>query len=537
MSSQPLGRLQHIPWEVIKSVLQFAQLPDLLALTHSCRYFRDLASSDIALQYIIEAHFAGAHVLASEFLGDGGHGRLATETSLKDKLELLRRRENAWATLQPNTRETIDLTFRHGNLHGLRSGVLELGRAPEDSFLHTNHPPASSLKYALLSEGQQRFAWKDWIPEDEYGRICGTCVAFHESDLLVVVTTADESMVDFTSQSVVHFVQLTTGLPHPQAPTPHLETIAHRGAAFVSSSVLVVLNWMTGTITLNHPFQGPRSGLHFISLTTLLLGRPDALEIWDIKPVPRHIGSLSFPLVVQDGFSPDRDCAFTVVHIHGEPSPLQAMQSHHSVPSPTVRDDPEKTLITFAVIVKGSTFIFVSRRNGLLVAAESLRVVQTADGEQRPTLSYSEWAPNIVRWIPAADLNIQWSMRHHGQRMVLSPPPSSFRNVPFILYDFNLYHVKKWTSKMSQDPSTEWTVPLPFWWKTPSFLPRSPRVVYSSAAGLPFAEEVPEMPYVCYQSEEHFHYGGVWMDGEHVVGLKYSGHLLTSVDILHFGGN
>ncbi|KAJ8515912.1 hypothetical protein ONZ45_g6720 [Pleurotus djamor] len=457
---------------------------------------------------------------------------------LKDRLDRLRRRENAWATLQPHTRVTIKPPFLFGSLHGLRSGVLELGRATPISYRQYPSPPAKSLKYALLSKGEPCVVWKDWIPLDEDGTLSRTCVALHESDLLVVVTsTAIDPLVSHY-KSYVHFAQLTTSLPHPQATIPHIEVITYYGAPWISSSVLgshvallytfnagaydrlVVLNWMTGDIILNRPFQNPRTGVHFISLTTLLLGRSKGLEIWDITARPRCIGILSFPLLKQKG----RGMAFRIAHIHGEPSPSQGTHSQASVPPLAVRDDPEKTLITSTVVINGfSKFLFVARRCGLLVAAEKLRTMATeeenSNSQAQLAIPYSEWAPNIVRWIHANELNIQWSMRHHGQRMILSPSYSDGRDHTLLLYDFNPYHVKKWTSKKALDNSTTWTAP-PSWWDDSSVLPGSPLVVHNSTSGLPFDDTVPEMPYVCYQSEEYFNYKAVWMDGEHIVGVK-----------------
>ncbi|KAJ8496652.1 hypothetical protein ONZ45_g12379 [Pleurotus djamor] len=552
MQSQPLGLLR-IPWEVIKIALQLSQVPDLLAFTNSCRHLRDLASSDIEIQYMIEAYFAGAHVLAREGLDSGdGSLRVSTEISWKDKLDLLRRRENSWDALRPTSRHSVKLKFDFGNLHGLRNGVLELGRSSPFFSQQNYHPPALSVKYALLSTKAQGFSWKEWKQESGDGRISGTCVALHESDLLVVVTSTYD-LIAFESRSCAHFVQISTGLPHPQATTQHLEAFTHFGNPSISSSVLgthvallyafkptedfddllLVLNWMTGKTILKHPFLSPRSGLGFISPTTLLLGCSDGLEIWDIEPSPRCIGTLSFPSLN------DHDAYYEVMHVHGEPSPSQSIQPHSSVIPPALRDDPEKALITFVVLINRSKFFFVARRSGLVAAAESLRMMETIDDDvddisKLPEIPYSEWAPNVVRWIHANEHVVQWSMRHHGQRMIVNPRYSE--DHPLLLYDFNLYHVKKWTSKQALDETSKWAAPPPLWWnKSPLVLPTSPLVVYRSTAGLPFTDQVPEMPYVCYQSEEHFGYQGVWMDGEHIVGLKFVGRHLDTVDILYLG--
>ncbi|KAJ8488114.1 hypothetical protein ONZ45_g14078 [Pleurotus djamor] len=469
MKSQPLGLLR-VPWEVIKIALQLSEVPDLLAFIHSCRHLRDLASSDIEIQYMIEAFFAGAHVIAKEELDGDGRPRLSEEISLKDRLDLIRRRENSWDTLRPTSRQSLKLKFDFGNVHGFRNGVLELGRSSPFFYQQNDYPPALSLKYALLSTKGRGLSWKEWKEESGGGRISGTCVALHESDLLVVVTSTDDPAA-FDSRSCVHFVQLTTGLPHPQVTAQHLEVVTHFGTPSISSSVLGAHVALLYTFEPTEDFDDLLLVLNWMTGKTIL-----------------------------------------VMHIHGEPSPSQSIEPHSSAIPPALRDDPEKALISFVVLINRSKFFFVARRSGLVAAAESLRMMEMVNDDvddisKLPDIPYGEWAPNNVRWIHANEHVVQWSMRHHGQRMVVNPRYSE--DHPLLLYDFNPYHVKKWTSKQALDESSKWAAPPPFWWnKSPLVLPTSPLVVYRSTTGLPFTDQVPEMPYVCYQSEERFIYQG-----------------------------
>ncbi|KAJ8514118.1 hypothetical protein ONZ45_g8264 [Pleurotus djamor] len=169
-----------IPWDVLKHILRRAQIPDLLALISTCRQFYVL-SSDVTIQYAVEAYLAGAKEITYDLVP--GNVDALTKTSLPERLNLLRHLEEAWRSLSPTSWEKIDVSHETSEFHGLSGGVLEVGEA---SYLGDGSTAA--VNYALLPGlGLSHTGWT-WKRLDVGGTICSTAISLYENYLIGAIT-------------------------------------------------------------------------------------------------------------------------------------------------------------------------------------------------------------------------------------------------------------------------------------------------------------------------------------------------------------
>ena len=91
--------------ELLIEILTYLPVTDLLSMQHTCRSMRNIIDGTVYLQYILRTHINGV----DDFL--------PPQFSYSERLELLRRHEQSWNTLQVNllTECTTNFTSTYGN--------------------------------------------------------------------------------------------------------------------------------------------------------------------------------------------------------------------------------------------------------------------------------------------------------------------------------------------------------------------------------------------------------------------------------------
>lgn len=169
-----------------------------------------------------------------------------------------------------------------------------------------------------------------------------------------------------------------------------------------------------------------------------------------------------------------------------------------------------------AMMQFGHTFTFLIHRSALL------ELFRSAPATAVP---WSQWGPNISRWLPADGLPTRWITTTSGQRCVsiMEDAPSSPSE--YYVFDFNPHSVRVALMEGVKAYMTE----------------EDRRMVCTSSTTIDpafaFAEEVSScLPYVVTESKERYAFDGVLLDEERVLGI-YTDQLdrIRAVEVHYFG--
>jgi hypothetical protein len=106
-----------LPSEILTTILANLSLHSLLTCRQTCKKFKELYDSSSQLQYIAELEIAG--------MKDNPYCSM----SVSERLELLRKREDAWAALQPDFSATISIPKPPAGIYDVTPNIYLLGVA------------------------------------------------------------------------------------------------------------------------------------------------------------------------------------------------------------------------------------------------------------------------------------------------------------------------------------------------------------------------------------------------------------------------
>ena len=210
-----------------------------------------------------------------------------------------------------------------------------------------------------------------------------------------------------------------------------------------------------------------------------------------------------------------------------EPNPTGSCPSASPAPSDRpFRDKAEDAVIIFNVLIDNYVgmhqFTFVVHRRTLLghiPAAHRARAPFCSAPEPAPPLvhvPWSAWGPTATRWFSGSSTSMTWITTTTGQRAVSLEDRMP---TPIIVRDFNPYAVRATCAlaAASGEPQRgDWSMQLPNGNRKTLKLNES-----LFTAGPIFKEDVrSSLPFVETVTQDEYHYDGVMMDGESVLGLE-----------------
>ena len=220
----------------------------------------------------------------------------------------------------------------------------------------------------------------------------------------------------------------------------------------------------------------------------------------------------------------------SVVHIscRTEPNPAGSCPPASSAPSDRpFREKAEDAIIMFAVyidhhVLDTGRFTFVVHRRALLghvpAAHHACAPFCSAPEPALPLVHvpWSAWGPTATRWFVGDPSSMAWITTTTGQRIVTLEARTP---TPIVVRDFNPYTVRATRALAAANGGSRqgnWSMQLPNGnWKT---LKVKDSVL---AAGPLFKEDVrSSLPYVETVTQGEYHYDGVMMDDERILGVK-----------------
>ncbi|TFK32995.1 hypothetical protein BDQ12DRAFT_739070 [Crucibulum laeve] len=199
--------LSELPNEIIIDVLVNAGTASIRSCARTNRTFRDIVLQSIELQYL----------LALERTGMNDNPKC--KRPIHERLELLTRREEAWATFKYNFRTTIAVPQQSSGLYDVSCGSLFL------AFREGLQDKALGIQYVRLPSMQnEQPAWRSV----KIGmRILEFVTSVREHDLIVLVVSAPDIINPSTSNIDVIFIRYSTGEYHniPKNHTLHICSI------------------------------------------------------------------------------------------------------------------------------------------------------------------------------------------------------------------------------------------------------------------------------------------------------------------------
>lgn len=160
------ANITDVPPELIERIIYCISVLDSTALTRVCRYLRDSTVSSPLYRYKRKLYLSASQ------------NNRNSELSIAERLDLLTRREDAWANMRPDFISIIDIPFTPGGLYDLSNGKYFLGDA---SRLHLSYIELPKKKDDPPPQ------WKNFDMHN--GReILDFAVAEDEHDLLAAVT-------------------------------------------------------------------------------------------------------------------------------------------------------------------------------------------------------------------------------------------------------------------------------------------------------------------------------------------------------------
>lgn len=168
-----------LPTELIERILILLPPLDLLSVNLTSRFFRNVVSSSILIQYVISLKLADVE------------DNPRSHHSVLERRDLLKKREEAWFNLTPTAKRTVDCNFVSSGLYDLVSGIYVLGDTSRTSLHYIHLPQSSSLnpEWQIFDANDGR-----WIVDFGLG--------IEEHDLIATVT----SYVSLITISLVNFL-------------------------------------------------------------------------------------------------------------------------------------------------------------------------------------------------------------------------------------------------------------------------------------------------------------------------------------------
>jgi len=275
------------------------------------------------------------------------------------------------------------------------------------------------------------------------------------------------------------------------------------------------------------PKPGAYTDFTFLSQDTLVMPniRDNTVEVTkviiDSDDTPRLM-----PLCVLHLPPLARSASIDFLSCYAEPNPTGS--GPVSIPSTSgrpFRDKAEDAIIIFDVSYHPSGnewFTFIVHRRALFAhipAAHRVSAPFCSATDHMPApvhVPWSAWGPAATRWFEGEHTSTVWITRTAGQRAVTL---ENRMPTPIIVRDFNLYAVRAARALMvasGQSHQGNWC----------KRLPNGNRMTLKVedtllAAGSIFKEDVrSSLPYVENVTQNEYHYGGIMIDNERILGLE-----------------
>ncbi|KAJ7135496.1 hypothetical protein C8R43DRAFT_1021276 [Mycena crocata] len=411
-------RLLDVLPELLIQILFFLDLDDLHSCRQTCRFLSDVIETSIEIQYLM------ARLTAQ--VADNPSSTLPAS----ERLALLHAREDAFALVNPSWACSIPVTFVASGLYELSAGFFFLGEDPRKALRYIELPSEQSA-----SPPQ----WERITLSSPQSTIIDFGLAIEEHDLIVIATYTP---IFGTNQGLVNMEcrAMSTHLPHPQAQKTIEVHTSHWGIPniileIVGDHIVLVVSY-AHTITPDHVYvyewrtaklkmtieADCRTYFGAVFLTPEILMLPNTitatLELWTI-PSEQTTPTLTLHLPhLLPGMR------IRLMTARGEPNPsLSKLRKLERVPFHSTAED---SIIVFHIKFLGPEFLLFIHRRALL------RLLESHDTGE--SCSYTEWGPDICRWLNAAGMITDWITMTSGQRCVLLPARAS---ASFYILDFN----------------------------------------------------------------------------------------------------
>ncbi|KAJ4490590.1 hypothetical protein J3R30DRAFT_106448 [Lentinula aciculospora] len=531
-------QLTDLPTELIVLILSHLPASDLLACNLVNRPIYTVISNSVFLQYSIELYKACTLDNKSCTL------------SYLEKLEMLRRREEAWSNCKPTFDRVVPLNFTPGSVYDFSNAVYLLGDYTRQRlhYLHLPKHPDEVPQWSVF-------------PSNDNRHIVDFGLNLQEHDLIALVTAELQTYSSSPSMLSIDLSlrQFSTGNYHPLAKVPSIPIVVSElrwGSPSVnleivgkhlvlvttfwrnpnSKCTVNVYEWETGKMVMINGNPESYSGVVFVSENIILLPNTEtrALELWKIPgpnedPPSAPLRQLALPRLMPQNI-------LRFISCRGEPNPIVINNQTHS-DRPFHYDPPESVLLlhlrVHGIHLSSLFTIFIHRRSLLNLLPPHAPFV---DIDIEKPVPWAEWAPPITFCIDlGGGAPSRWITTTCGQRFVVLPGPGDdpdeldtheddLRRKPraIVVFDFNPHNIRKAEIELEADPNLSKVVN------------REKKVMDAQEI---FAEEIVSyLPYVVTATAKRYRLDGVLMDEDRVLGLQtdVDGHI-KYVEVFHFG--
>ncbi|KAM6497491.1 hypothetical protein JOM56_007964 [Amanita muscaria] len=417
------------------------------------REFNAIIQSSTSVQYYLACKAAGVI--------DNPQSPL----SYAERLEALRKWEDAWRKLTPVFETTIKVIDQPWTLFELTAGNYFLSDRNGKDLYYCRLPSSPQ-------DNPQWFSIPGYGPGQSWsGSIIGMSLAVYEHDLVVnIISSEVGDQADMKRHSLdLVLLKLSTGEYHPLARHPliHVQRspsarpynvvkIVGDNLALVvhdqDGGKLFIFDWKTGHKRLQHTATEnayDNSVPVFVSPELLLVPNRtlSRFEVWHLFPShpnsnpPVQILSLQLPAI-------SHNYSIFSIYCNGEPSPL--LHSMPYFPPRPFFPSSENSIITVNLCLEffvggvRHTYTLIMHRRALLDMIQKLKPPSLLEQQE-------DWGPPVSRWLKVNETYTAGFCQSTGQKYVfLDPNPRDKRKSMICVADFNLHNVRRNAEMMAQ---------------------------------------------------------------------------------------
>ncbi|KAJ7192325.1 hypothetical protein GGX14DRAFT_595855 [Mycena pura] len=514
------SRLLTLPSELILACLAHLPFSDLTScLKVGNRFLRDIILTSVLIRYRLELERYGVEETAA----------LTSHLVISDRIQELRNREANWLNFTPRSRYTISVDFKTTSIYDLVSDVYLVGDTAD---------PTTGLCKALKYIHTSGTETPQWNRIDIGKPIIDFGLALEEHDLLAAVTYTPQPGNPHMHSVDVLLLSFSAGSSHRLAthPTLHLQDVElDRGRPSITIEIvgrhlaislmywqdedrdndcLYLYDWQRGVLKIvRPPLSVNTTGLVFLAVDILLV--PSAADgTLDVFRIPESgsdalvLYSFSLPLL-------QPDTPMSVFQCHAAPNPRTARHTARA----TFTAHPADALI-FVSFDTGDGHFTTQQHTFVLHRASFLAAVRSLPETESSAVEWCAWGPACTCWLDPTERAARYITVACGQRVVSIAPDAWHHPAPIRVLDFNQVQVNWQRTQPPQDRVriVERDEPL-----------RSP-------ASFAFDEPVvSRLPYIETVSKETFDYHAVVITDDSIIGVRFDGRTVQSLEVLRFG--
>ncbi|EKM79712.1 hypothetical protein AGABI1DRAFT_59449 [Agaricus bisporus var. burnettii JB137-S8] len=454
--------LLHLPPEILTQVILLLPLKSIIVCKQVNHYIHSLISESVEIRYLVQ-------LLLSEYV-DNPHCSLSTN----ERLALLEKR-NRSKGIDARVRKRFKIPFVVSGIYDLTGGIYLLGGARRKSLHYMYLPDKANFP------NYEEIEWRGKEIRMEY-TIIDMGLSVYENDLLAVITMCVQ-MTSFRHLSDIrlHFYQVSTALPHPEAQRPVISVMQVEvdwgrptvGIEIVGNNLVLILaysdshhrpddrifiyDWKHGALKMSFraPYQ-TYSGLIFITQDIFLTPHSNGtLEYWRVPKGRSDAPSQPFFKLALPPLCPEDNVGIDTIECRAEPSPTSGFRYS---PKP-FHPDPYRAIAIFKMRIRSREFhdflhiiqdtryffLFV-HRSSLVECLNRFEDFISYHENPRP-VPYDDWGRDVCRWLPADDYSTEWITTTSGQKCALFPEmggsDSDFLLESITMLDFNQTEVAR----------------------------------------------------------------------------------------------